>query len=236
MGFLNIWNSINTLGTFALGGSNPKRQVIMSSENDKFTFPVTPSKFEISTTQNNKTVDIIDFGEAMLFGNPGLIRLKFSSFFPRLLHDYPFVVGDKKEAVECVDLMIKWKEAKKPVRLIITDSPINHMFAIKDFDYDERDGSRDIYFSLSLIEYKDLNTPPANNEKQTDETTGLKERPLENKNPVSDDKLKKARDILEMSKKAYGTVSKWRSIAESNDLKNLAINSLISLKVKRNKS
>ena len=43
--------------------------------------------------------------------------------------------------------------------------------------------------------------------------------------------MKKARDILEMSKKAYGTVSKWRSIAQSNDLKNLAINSLAGLKI-----
>ena len=62
--------------------------------------------------------------------------------------------------------------------------------------------------------------------------TGLKERPIQNENPVSDDKLKRAKDILEMSKKAYGEVGKWRSIAESNDLKNLAINSLATLKVK----
>ena len=233
MGLMNIWNTINTLGAFALGGSNPKRQVIISQGGEKFTFPVTPSKFEISTSQNNKTVDILDFGEAMLFGNSSLIRLKFSSFFPKLLHKYPFVVGDKKEADECVALMIKWKESKKPVRLIITDSPVNHMFGIKDFDYDERDGSRDIYFTLSLVEYKDLNTPLTNNDKEKNDLTGLKERPIQNETPVSDDKLKRAKDILEMSKKAYGEVGKWRSIAESNDLKNLAINSLATLKVKR---
>ena len=231
MSVMSIWSTVNNLGSLALGGTSQKRQVIMSCEDEKFTFPVTPAKFEVRTTQNNKTVDIIDFGEAMLFGNPGLIRLEFSTFFPRTNHAYPFVVGDQREAEECVEQMIKWKEGKKPVRLIITDSPINHMFGIKAFDYDNHDCSRDIYFTLSLIEYKDLNVPPANNDKQVNEDTGLKNRPQEKSQPVSTDKMKKARDILEMSKKAYGTVSKWRSIAQSNDLKNLAINSLAGLKI-----
>jgi len=234
MSFMSLWNTVNNLGSVAMGGGgkSSRRQVIMSCEGEKFVFPVTPIKFDVQTSQNNKTVDIIDFGEAMLFGNPGLIRLKFSTFFPRTFHEYPFVVGDQKDAGECVDLMIKWKESKKPVRVVITDSPVNHMFGIKDFDYDNRDCSKDIYFTLSLIEYKDLNTPPANNNKQVNENTGLKDRPAEKTPPVSTDKMKKSRDILEMSKRAYGMVSKWRSIAQSNDMTNLAINSLSHLKIK----
>ena len=126
---------------------------------------------------------------------------------------------------------MKWKEGKKPVRVIITDSPVNLMFGIKSFEYDEHDGSHDIYYTMSLEEYKDLNTPPANNEKQVNADTGLKERPVEKEQPVSTDKMKKARDVLEVSKKAYGTVSKWRAIAQSNDMKNLAINSMATLKI-----
>lgn len=231
MSIMSIWNTVNRLGSLALGGTTAKRQVIMSCEGERFVFPVTPSRFEVQTAQNNKTMDIIDFGEAMLFGNPGLIRLKFSTFFPRTNHAYPFVVGDQRDAGECVELMVKWKEGKKPVRLIITDSPINHMFSIKDFDYDNRDGSKDIYFTLFLVEYKDLNVPPANNNKQIKEDTGLKNRPLEKEQPVTVDKMKKARDVLEMSKKAYGTVSKWRAIAKTNGMTNLAVNALTALKL-----
>ncbi len=231
MSIMSIWNTVNRLGSLALGGTTAKRQVIMSCEGERFVLPVTPSRFEVQTAQNNKTVDIIDFGEAMLFGNPGLIRLKFSTFFPRTNHAYPFVVGDQRDAGECVELIVKWKEGKKPVRLIITDSPINHMFSIKDFDYDNRDGSKDIYFTLFLVEYKDLNVPPANNNKQINEDTGLKNRPLEKEKPVTVDKMKKARDVLEMSKKAYGTVSKWRAIAKTNGMTNLAVNALTALKL-----
>ena len=137
----------------------------------------------MQTEQSNVVVDIIDFGEAQLLGNPKLKRLSFSAFFPHQRHDYPFVVGDKIKPSECVAKIEKWKEAKKSVRVIITESPFNFMMAIKSFDYREQDGSRDIYFDLDLIEWKDLNTPMANNDKQIDEDTGLKNRPVESTPP-----------------------------------------------------
>ena len=45
------------------------------------------------------------------------------------------------------------------------------------------------------------------------------------------DVTQRARDILEVSKKAYGTVSKWRAIAKSNNLTSLAVNSMAVLKI-----
>ena len=105
------------------------------------------------------------------------------------------------------------------------------MMAIQDFDYNERDGSHDIYYTLSLIEYKDLNTPPANNDKQVDEATGLKERPIENTPPVSTDKIQKVRDIAEVALKAYGDIEKWRNIADNNDIVDLAKIPIMSLDI-----
>ena len=136
MSFLSLWNRVNTLGGYILGsGGGTKRQVILSAGEEKFMLPVTPRTYKVQTEQNNVVVDIIDFGEAQLFGNPKLKRLLFSAFFPHPRHDYPFVVGDKIEPVECVAKIEKWKEAKKPVRVIITESPFNLMMAIKSFDH-----------------------------------------------------------------------------------------------------
>ena len=229
---MSLKEALAALPVSSLGGTRQKRQVIMTADGTKFTLPVTPWKYDVQTAQLNKTVDIIDFGEALLFGNAKLLRLKFSCFFPRNYHGYKsFISGDNKDALECVELMIKWKEAKKPIRVIITDTPINHMMAIQDFDYNERDGSHDIYYTLSLIEYKDLNTPPANNDKQVDEATGLKERPIENTPPVSTDKIQKVRDIAEVALKAYGDIEKWRNIADNNDIVDLAKIPIMSLDI-----
>ena len=235
MGMMNLWNTVNNIASIALGGTRQKKQFIMSCEGEKLTLPVTPVEYNVRTRQLNKVVDVIDFGEALLFGNAGLYEVSFSCFFPRLYHEYSSIIsGDySKDAAELCALIDKWKRGKKPVRVIITDSPINHMFGIMSFDYEEKDGSHDIYYDMTLKEYKDLNVPPANNEKQVNDATGLKERPVENTPPVSEGKLKRGRDILEVSKRAYGTVSKWRGIAESNDMTNLAVTTMANLKIRR---
>lgn len=231
--FMNKTYSIVNLLSLALGNETAaKRQIILSSDNEKFTIPVTPLSYEIKTAQNNETIDILDFGEAMLFGNAKLKRLSFSGFFPHPKHDYPFIVGDVKTPIECVELLTKWKEAKKPIRVIITDSPVNLMMGLREFTYREQDGTRDIYYKLSFIEYKELNTPSANNDKQIDETTGLKQRTDEPENPES--WVDKADDILDASKKVYGDYSHWRNIVQSNDLKNLAINNVTKLNLRKN--
>lgn len=231
--FMNKANNIVNILSLALGTESAnKRQVILSSNSEKFIVPVTPLNYEIKTAQNNETIDILDFGEAMLFGNAKLKRLSFSGFFPHPKHDYPFIMGDVKTPIECVELLTKWKEAKKPIRVIITDSPVNLMMGLREFAYREQDGTRDIYYKLSFIEYKELNTPSANNDKQVDETTGLKQRTDEPENPES--WVDKADDILDASKKVYGDYSHWRNIVQSNDLKNLAINNVTKLNLRKN--
>lgn len=230
--FMNkAFNVVNLL-SLALGSeSASRRQIILSSDGEKFIIPITPRRYEMKTAQNNETLDILDFGEAMLFGNAKLKRLSFSSFFPHPKHDYPFIVGDVKTPIECVELLTKWKEAKKPIRVIITDSPVNLMMGLREFTYREQDGTRDIYYKLSFVEYKELNTPSANNDKQIDETTGLKQRTDEPENPES--WVDKTDDILDASKKVYGDYSHWRNIVQSNDLKNLAINNVTKLNLRK---
>lgn len=226
MSFLSIWNEINTLGSFILGGGVSHRQIILSCDGERFVVPVTPKTYKVETEQNNRVVDILDTGEAQLFGNRKLKRLSFSCFFPQPNHAYPFVVGDDRSPSECVELLEKWKEGKKAVRVIITDSPVNLMMAIKSFDYREQDGSRDIYYELKFIEWRDLNTPLANNEKQVEKLTGLKKRPVGTTIPPRPSSIQRARDILDASRKAYGKYKYWRSLRDKNNLKYLALKNL----------
>ena len=182
-----IWGRANLTASYLLGGGNDYRKVILSCESESLTLPVTPWKYSVTTSQNNKVVDILDFGEALLFGNAKLKKLKFSCFFPNQeRHEgHKYVIGDSYSPSECIDLITKWKESKKPIRVIITDSPVNLMMGIMDFSYHEKDGTRDIWFDISFDEYKDLNTPPSNNDKEVDKSTGLKNRPTDTQESVS---------------------------------------------------
>lgn len=225
----NIGRFLN-LASFALSGAAPvHRQFILSSDGERFVLPVTPWKYKIKTGQTNKVVSVEQLGEALVFGLPQALEISFECFFPDTEHDYPFVVGDNKTPAECVALLIKWKEARKPVRIIITDSPVNLLTGIMKFDYHEKDGTRDIYYSLEFTEFRDLNTPLANNPQQIDEKTGIKNRTA---NPTDEtkNKLKKASDVLDRAKHAYGEYNKWRRIVEGNHMKDLVINNLDKLR------
>lgn len=199
MKFTQVWRKANVLLDYLLGGGGEYRKVIIQGEGtQQLTLPVTPWKYQITTSQNNKVVDILDFGEALLFGNTKLRRLKFSCFFPNQeRHEYhKYVVGDNKSPKDCIDQIIKWKEAKKPVRVIITDSPVNLMMGIMDFNYSERDGTRDIWYDISFTEYKELNMPSANNINPTDDTTNLTERPGEASNTTKDNVNNQAANVV----------------------------------------
>ena len=217
MAFMTNVGRVLSLASFALGGEGTaQRQFILSSDGDKLILPVTPWKYDVKTGQGNKVVGVEQLGEALVFGLPKAVEISFSCFFPDQNHEYPFVVGDEKSPADCVALLMKWKEGQKPVRIIITDSPVNLLTGIMKFDYKEKDGTRDIYYTLELTEYKDLKT-------------GLKGRPA-NPTDATRNKLKKASDVLDKAKHAYGQYNKWRNIAKGNNLKSLTINNLNKLK------
>lgn len=182
-----LWGKANLDSSYLLSnGGKTYRKITLSCEGESLTLPVTPWKYTVTTAQNNKVIDILDSGEALLFGNAKLKKLKFGCFFPNQeRHEgHKFVVGDNYSPAECIDQITKWKESKKPVRVIITDSPINLVMGIMDFNYREKDGSRDIWYEISFNEYRDLNTPPANNDKEIDESTGLKKRPTDSQDSI----------------------------------------------------
>ncbi|WP_295249941.1 hypothetical protein [Veillonella sp.] len=126
-------------------------------------------------------------------------------------------------------LIKKWKELRLPVRIIITGLDVNLAVGIGSFDCDKRDGSGDIYYSLSLTEHKDLNTPLANNSNQIEAATGLRTRPGE-VNATTATMVSKAADVLDVAKKAYGDYKHWRRVVESNNLTGLVINNVTKIR------
>jgi len=220
-----ILGQATVLENFLNGGVREYRTVVLSVGEERLVLPVTPWKYSVTTRQNNKIVDILDFGEALIFGTTALKNLKLSCFFPALKHQYPFVVGDNsREPSECVDLLTNWKEGKKPVRVIITDSPVNLQMAIQKFGYNEKDGSRDIYYSIDFEEYRDLNVIPANYNRQIDNQTGLKYRPTgDGLESIQSKLVNNALDLLDKSKAAYGDFSSLGKFQSKNGLSGLSL-------------
>jgi len=117
--------------------------------------PVLPSEFTITKPQKNETFETVSQGDLKLIGQAGLKGIIINSFFP--VRDYTFLKDRTYKGFEYVYIIDKWIEAKYPIRLIITETPINMVCCVDDFQYTiKRDG--DLYYSLVLSQFKLVNT------------------------------------------------------------------------------
>ncbi|SCY93002.1 hypothetical protein [Alkaliphilus peptidifermentans] len=114
--------------------------------------PVVPEEFTIQSPHNNETYQTISQGDIKLIGMEGLKSLTIESFFP--MKNYSFLRDDAYQGWEYVEKIEEWMKRRVPIRLVITDTPINMACSIDNFTYGVKDGSGDIYYSLSLEEFK----------------------------------------------------------------------------------
>lgn len=184
--------------------------------------PVVPPSFEISKGNNINVVNITEFGEIAVIGIGKLATIEISSFFP--IRDYPFCqYSDFPKPYECVNLIERWKDSKRPIRLIITDTNINMACCIEDFKYSQKDGSGDVYFSLSLKEYRFVTvTNSALSTQQTNISSPV-QRPVEDKVTPNNYVVKEGDSLWVIAKKVYGDGSKYTLILQANGLKSTII-------------
>lgn len=181
--------------------------------------PVIPSAFSISLPNQNTTVDITNIGEINLIGKTGLANITIDSFFPNQEYSFCLYNGFSKP-YECINLLKKWKESGKPIRLIITQSPINYAMAIESITYSEEDGTGDVYFSLELKEYRFIKA--ATQQKQTTANGTVISTPQTTRETkaVSTNYTVKSGDTLwAIAKRATGDGSNYKAIAEKNGIK-----------------
>lgn len=111
-----------------------------------------PSEFKIPSPMRNSTFESISQGDLKLIGNRGLKNLTIDSFFPA--KDYPFSRDKTYHGWEYVEIIESWMDRRIPIRLIATNTPINIAMAIENFEYGLRDGTGDVYYTLSLEEFR----------------------------------------------------------------------------------
>ena len=113
--------------------------------------PVLPPEFTVSKGRNNEVFDTVSQGQLKLIGTSALKTISWSSFFP--VRDYPFLRDRSDTAFGYLYTIDPWSARKLPIRLIITDTPINMAVTIDDLTYTiGKDG--DMKYSITLSEVK----------------------------------------------------------------------------------
>lgn len=116
--------------------------------------PIIPSEFKIPSPVNNEKFTTVNQGDLQAIGLRGLRTLTINSFFPS--KDYPFLRSRAYMGWEYIEMIENWIDRRLPIRLIITNTPINMLVAIDSFEYGPQDGSGDINYTLSLSQFREI--------------------------------------------------------------------------------
>ena len=191
-----------------------------NNNEERLRLPVIPSSFEVLIPHQNTTINITNLGEINLIGKTGLSTMTIESFFPK--QQYSFCLyKDFPQPYECIKMLLKWKESGRPIRVIVTETPINYAMAIESITYSEADGTGDVYFILGLKEYKFIKTSNVTTTITANGTTlRVSETKRETKPTPNEYVVKKGDTLWGIAKKITGEGSNYKAIAEKNNIKN----------------
>ena len=190
-----------------------------NNNEERIRLPVIPSSFEVSIPHQNTTVNITNLGEINLIGKTGLMSMTIESFFPDQQYSFCLYSGFLKP-YEYVKQLLKWKDSGKPIRVIVTGTPINYAMAIESLTYSEVDGTGDVYFSLELKEYKFISTTGQTTTTKNGTTLTTPPTTREVKSPSNSYVVKQGDTLWLIAKKITGDGSNYKVIATKNNIIN----------------
>ena len=120
--------------------------------------PVTPSSYKWLSGRQVQTINISQLGDVNLPGGQSLYSGSCEFLLPANEYDFmePGAVANPRYYL---NYLTAWARDDKPVRYVITDTGINRLVYIESVEPEERDGSGDVYCTVSLREYINPETP-----------------------------------------------------------------------------
>lgn len=192
---------------------------LKENDNNVLRFPITPSEIGTDGDAEISLEKINELGEVSLFSGKNLRTTSLSSFFPNQEYSFCNYTGFKKP-YEFIRMLENWMDNGTKLRYIVSDTNINYPVMITSVKHNEKDGTRDVYYDISLVEYKEikLNRTSNSTSKPNNNNTN---RPTENKPNTSKKthKVVKGDTLWDISKKYYGKGSDYPKIKEKNKKK-----------------
>lgn len=190
-------------------------------------FPMMPE--EIVVTRGPRTMQIETLEDSAEIPNgPGLLRVSWDGMLPgRARRKAPYV-HEWENPEDLDEQLAEWTEDGRRLRLIVTDTNINHEVFIRTYEASRAGGHGDVTYSIEFVEWKDIEVrkQPRKDKKkkdrkprQSDDETGRRGNKDKDgggkKRATSTHYTVKAGDTLwTIAKKFLGNGNRWREIYE----------------------
>lgn len=192
---------------------------LTAPDGSRIRFPINPEKITCDTGNRILTFDIISLGEISLPKGRVPVRFSFESFFPGEARKNDPNVKNWRPPKELVNTLSAWRNADTKLRLLVTETPINHdvYFDGDDsFEHEWRGGYGDCWYSIRLVEARELVIPAEGQIVQATATiaSAARARPMP---PAPKTYTVKPGDTLwAIAKKTLNDGSRWREIYDNN--------------------
>lgn len=123
--------------------------------NSELTLPVTPASFQVGHAVKFETINIHTLGDVNIATTPALDTIKIDCMFPARY--YPFcnftsIIGP----YDYVKIFTDYVDYKPLLRFIVSGTTINVPVKLESIEYGEKDGTNDVYATLTFREIKQL--------------------------------------------------------------------------------
>jgi nucleoid-associated protein YgaU len=192
--------------------------LLRESDGKDFYFPVNPEEIRISRGKGYETVNILSLGEFDFPTGEKVKEIAFSSFFPAAYDSY-CNYKDIPDPLEAMQTLTKMTASKQPVRLIITETPVNVLVLISAHDTTFKGGEPgDVYFDLTARTWREVKVhtkvAPTTTASATKQAT--KTARADTKKPAKTYVVRSGDSLSKIAKLELGNSSKWQAIYNLN--------------------
>lgn len=185
-----------------------------TEKNTELVLPITPPSFTIYHGINIETINIHTLGDVALPGHGTLATFKIECMFPA--KNYPFNQPNTElDPYAYVKKFEDWSDNHTILRFIVSDTTVNIPVLIKEIMYGEKDGTGDVYATITMREYRQLSAVQVSK-------TGNATRSIEKKTSSTPQTytVKKGDTLSAICRKYYGDSTLYSKLAKYNGIKN----------------
>lgn len=132
-------------------------QIQLTADNgDKLTFPMLPEQIDVKTTTLFQSYSIMGVGDVKIPGGEELLSVSWEGILPgRARGNAPYISVQKSpKAVQ--GWLSECRQSGTKLRLLITETPINHDVYIANFNPVYMGGFGDYHYTIEFVQAKEI--------------------------------------------------------------------------------